>query len=988
MIDVESAPLERERRELSATEGALARRFTSGARKRLGQLALMVGLVIPARNVAIAAVLYGLPHPIWLREVLPLSVAGAALDFAMFLATRRRELRDSRVLRWGEVYFVVRTVVFVLLPTRLFTQLGFEPPAVTLADGFVLLFALFLPLHSRRAWKLASLAEGLLVVAVVLASAVALSPVVIGRLVVEGTATVFLLWCCTRVAPSVLSASTNGGAASSGYRLERLIRQERFGSLWLARHRLLARPAAVRTYSAAGWRRLSLPPPAESERFAQAVASLRSPHSVMLYDYGRTQDDSFYSVSEYITDGEALGAYVNRVGPLPLEEALTLALHVCDSLVEAHERRLAHCDVSPENVILCRMGRMERAAKLVKFDGANIEFFVSRGKPFSARERPWAAPELLRGEHCGRPSDIYQLGLLLELMLTNRQPTRDARGCAVFGDATRHPVAHIVDWCTTPEPRERPRARALREELDRNLYAHCGVLRRDRALNGISIRSSVELPSERVIRQPETPPTVPTISNEIREAARHRLSQVAFADVCVTMGLTVLFNASGSTNPVPAWLRETGFVMLMIFALDLCLWLVCRMRAFSTGFALEAGAFFFVLRAAILSMGMVRGHVQLGLDPPIATFAPLMVLLLPLFVPLRPSSLIVPTALTASFEPIALRFLVPPDFAPAWATAATLAIVVFLWSQVLAHVLYGFRMRASEREEFGAYRRGKLVGQGGYGQVWRAQHDALERDAALKILRVDKDTGPDEQDARLRRFMKEARITSQLTSPHTVKVYDYGINPTGVAYSVMELLDGEDLGSYVKRVGALPEEQVIAIALQICDSLGEAHECGLVHRDIKPGNVFLVGGVDGVQVKVLDFGIADFKERLSVSGSVTERQIGTPPFMPPEAFMGGRIDARSDIYELGCVLYFLLSGRQVFERQTVMATALAHVQEKPEPISSVSAHPVPAELEAVVLRCLEKSPAKRYQSIDELEDALRRVQDAYATEDAFGPTST
>jgi serine/threonine-protein kinase len=238
-----------------------------------------------------------------------------------------------------------------------------------------------------------------------------------------------------------------------------------------------------------------------------------------------------------------------------------------------------------------------------------------------------------------------------------------------------------------------------------------------------------------------------------------------------------------------------------------------------------------------------------------------------------------------------------------------------------------------------------------------------------------------ERQAWLERFRREARITSQLTSPHTVRIYDYGVNQLGVAYSVMELLDGEELDAYVKRTGPMAPAEVIAVALQICDSLGEAHERGIVHRDVKPANVFLVRSGDRVQAKVLDFGLADFTEQLRKPQDTTGRFTGTPAFMPPEAFLGRPIDARSDIYELGCLLYFLLSGRNVFERSTLTGVALAHIREAPVDVDKVSSHPAPAALRVIISRCLEKSPDDRYQSVEELEEDLLWVQD---TESGLG----
>ncbi len=950
-------------------------------------MALVVAVLYPAR----ALTLVGFPHPVWLSEVLPLTVAGVSLDVATYLATRRERLRDHDVLRWGLFYYAVRPALLALLPTRLPTLLGFDPPTLTIAHGFLLLFALFLPLDSGKAWKVASIAVVLQLGATMGGSAVAPSPQLVVRMAATGAVMLFLTWICTRIVPLVAGAKDIEGSAG-GYRIERAIRREAYGTLWLARHHLLARPTGVRTVRLRDWRRLALPPLQELEVFARAAASLRSPHSVTLYDYGTTQDGCLYSASEYL-EGDELGSYVKRTGPLPLEEALTYAFQLSDSLVEAHSRSLAHHGVVPSNVILSRMGRTRRAAKLVKFDVANIEYRLDLANRAMSRERHWDPPELAAGTRCGKPADIYQLGLLLEFMLSGEaqnHPRRSNSGAAEIPE----PIQGLIHWCTRANPIERPRATLLRDQLEYALSALCGWKPRTRALDALPISPTggESAPSEgesaevsrlgllRRLTTGRTKPirsgvqgTLPAIGDDIRQAARERLSQVAVADVVITMTLVSL-SRFGVEGNLPAVRRETGLIVLTVLSMDLCLWLIAKLKEFSTDFAFDAGIFFFIARGAIAAVATIYGFARMGVDPPIMTFAPLMVLLLPLFLPKSPSALVLPTLLCAAIEPLTQFFLVSSDFAPVWQTSLLTAVTVFVWSQVLAAVLYGSRKIASERELFGAYRRGKLLGQGGNGEVWRAKHDVLERDAALKVLRMD-DLHTGEQQAWLERFTREAQVTSQLTSPYTVKVYDYGINETGIAYSVMELLEGEDLKSYVERAGALRADEAIAMALQICDSLGEAHERGLVHRDVKPANVFLVHSIDRVQVKVLDFGLADYAERLADSGHTTARLAGTPAFMPPEAFLGRPIDARSDIYELGCMLYYALSGRNLFERPSMAAMALAHVHHEPDPLSVHSRHPLPDSLEAVISRCVEKLPEARFQSVDELEAALIAVQD-------------
>jgi serine/threonine-protein kinase len=982
-VDVTDAvQVGRETSELTPAAGALTRRNSKAMRERLGELALMMALVAAVLHPARAFVLFGSRHPVWLTDVLPVTAGGVALDLATFFVTRRETLRDEDVLRWGYLYYVLRPALLAVVPTRLPTLLGFEAPVLTIAYGFVLLFALFLPLDSRRAWQLTTLAVLLQVSVAILSSAIPPSPPLVVRMAAAATVVTFLTWCCTQVAPSVGGRATPGAS----YHLEFLIRREAYGALWLARHEMLARPAGVRTIHPRRWRMLSRRSMEDLEHFSKAAAALRSPYSATIYDYGVMQNGSLYSVSEFL-DGKDLQNHMQRVGSLSLEEALTFALQISESLVEAHSRNLAHRGVVPENVILCRLGRSPRVAKLVKFDLSNMECYLE-ARQGAVRDRTWDSPERLAGVHVGKPSDVYQLGNLLAFMLTGKPPDTERTEGSPPDPRVPAQIAALIASCTRQSPHERPRVALVRDELECALTTLCGRKARIRALDGLPILpSSQELPTlqsptrsssreaspsnfksnlERPLHAHRRSPQA--ISDDIREAARGRLAQIALADVAITISLTALARWGVQANP-PAARSLTGLIVLTVLSLDLCLWLIAKLREYSTAFALEAGIFFFIARAAISCVGTIYGFAHMGIDPPIMSFAPLMVLLLPLFIPLPPKSLVLPALVTASIEPFSQAFLVPSDFAPLWQTSLLTAVAVLVWSQVLAQVLYGTRQIASEREEFGAYRRGMLIGQGGSGEVWRAKHDVLERDAALKVLRTD-DLRPDEREAWLRRFKREAQLTSQLSSPYTVKVYDHGINKSGTAYSVMELLEGEDLSSYVKRVGSLPAEQAVAIALQICDSLAEAHERGLVHRDVKPANVFLVRRGDRVHVKVLDFGLANYAERLSTSAHSTARLLGTPAFMPPEAFLGETIDARSDIYGLGCLLYYALSGRNVFERPSLAAMAMAHVHDEPNPLSASSARPLPKALEFIVHRCLNKAPEDRFQSVEELEAAL------------------
>lgn len=239
---------------------------------------------------------------------------------------------------------------------------------------------------------------------------------------------------------------------------------------------------------------------------------------------------------------------------------------------------------------------------------------------------------------------------------------------------------------------------------------------------------------------------------------------------------------------------------------------------------------------------------------------------------------------------------------------------------------------------------------------------------------------PDTYATALTRFEREAQVTAALESPHTVELYDYGVSDDGTLYYVMELLDGIDLDQLVSRHGALPAERVVHILRQVCASLGEAHRRGLVHRDVKPANIYLCNRAFEYDfVKVLDFGLVrkhsaidqqEGADNLSKMGMI----IGTPAYMAPEVITGEPADARSDIYAVGCVAYWLLTGRPVFDAPTLPALLVAQASEQPIPPSRRCDAEIPTGLETLVLDCLTKDPEDRVQSAEEIVARLGRIE--------------
>ena len=285
-----------------------------------------------------------------------------------------------------------------------------------------------------------------------------------------------------------------------------------------------------------------------------------------------------------------------------------------------------------------------------------------------------------------------------------------------------------------------------------------------------------------------------------------------------------------------------------------------------------------------------------------------------------------------------------------------------------------WRRRLSEAElklkQLGQYTLEEKIGEGGMGVVYRARHALMRRDTAVKLLLPDR-ADPDS----IQRFEREVRLTCQLTHPNTIQVYDYGHTPEGIFYYAMEFLRGLNLHELVPRFGPQPEGRVIHILTQICDALAEAHALGLVHRDIKPANIFLCdrGGVPDC-VKVLDFGLV---REYRNGGRDSTRLIGgngaegTPSFMPPEAIEdSARGDPRSDIYSVGALGYYLLTGECVFAAESIRELYDKHLSASPIPPSRRTTNRISAALEATILRCLEKEPDLRPQSVTELRALL------------------
>ncbi|HJL15162.1 MAG TPA: serine/threonine-protein kinase [Sandaracinaceae bacterium LLY-WYZ-13_1] len=419
-------------------------------------------------------------------------------------------------------------------------------------------------------------------------------------------------------------------------------------------------------------------------------------------------------------------------------------------------------------------------------------------------------------------------------------------------------------------------------------------------------------------------------------------------------------------------------------AVMLAMWVLLRRRSFGVGALLGIEATgLHLLSACVLVMGLglpVQVHPEL-------------ILLLGMIVTMSLRAIYVPSTerwtlgLSVSLGGWLLlnawwtgeRALALADADPRYLAPGSLVTNVAVWwffatvvNTRAARVVHGLREQVREARQLGQYTLDEKLGEGGMGVVYRAHHAMLRRPTAVKLLPPDV-----AGEKAIARFEREVQRTASLSHPNIVTVFDYGRTPDGVFYYAMELLEGLDLAQLVGRFGPQPPGRVVHLLAQICDGLAEAHAVGLIHRDVKPANAFLVRqGRTADRVKLVDFGLVKELEAGRNAALTQDDTItGTPQYLSPEAIeRPDEVDARSDLYAVGAVGYFLLTGTQVFEARTVVALASMHLQTAPEPPSARLDAPVPEGLEEVILRCLEKDSDRRPPSAEALRDLLRSLE--------------
>ncbi|MFL5448458.1 MAG: serine/threonine-protein kinase [Gemmatimonadales bacterium] len=491
-------------------------------------------------------------------------------------------------------------------------------------------------------------------------------------------------------------------------------------------------------------------------------------------------------------------------------------------------------------------------------------------------------------------------------------------------------------------------------------------------------------------RRPSTPVRTATSSRPGNSLPSELLGQtcrrvgivsIVFASLWV---ITLILN-----NIVAGWLGQMAFMQaLWPFPGNLVsgvgvasslgmTWLAHRLSG--KPLLLDVGAGYLVVQCLLIAILSQWAPVPIS---PRVSWVCIPILFYPAIVPNTPRRTLITSLLAASTEPVALAlsylrgvevhlnaFYIMWDFLPTYICAFLVVIPV--------KIIHRLGQQVRRARELGSYRLEEPLGKGGMGEVYRATHQMLARPAAVKLIRSELigSSSPSAAKIIIERFRREAEAAASLRSPHTINLYDFGISQDGTFFLVMELLDGLDLETLIERYGPVPADRAVHLLRQACESLAEAHTRGLVHRDIKPSNIFTCRmGLDVDFVKVLDFGLVKAMgegDRESTMLTQPDSTTGTPAYIAPEVIRGDRVpDHRLDIYTLGCVGYWLLTGRMVFQAPNAIQLMYQHANTAPVAPSQRSELEVPADLDRIILSCLAKLPEDRPQTAHELSRLL------------------
>jgi serine/threonine-protein kinase len=480
----------------------------------------------------------------------------------------------------------------------------------------------------------------------------------------------------------------------------------------------------------------------------------------------------------------------------------------------------------------------------------------------------------------------------------------------------------------------------------------------------------------------------------LMEASR-RLALMAMMAFALWIIANILWHATFATfhptAPNPGF-RAPDVITIIAAAASLALWLFIRHTRKSPQFYLNLGLGYLVLTCFAIALVMHWGLPTIQPLEPMISWTGVVMLMFAAVLPVNPRNMLIAALIGASMNPVGMAL----THVHGLGTLDALKIGMLMHytdfmlagiAYVISRVVTRLGKQVTKAREMGSYQLGELIKRGGMGEIYKATHRMLARPAAIKLIRAEMLGTTDGESAELAvtRFRREAEAAASLRSPHTVELFDFGVTEDETFYFVMELLEGVDLDTLVKEHGPLPPSRVVHILVQACESLAEAHERGLVHRDIKPANIHLgKAGIRRDWVKVLDFGLVKSVNQEKMGDSLATavgRTPGTPAYMSPEMTLSESVDARADIYALGCVAYFLLTGKLVFEAGNAFQMVAMHIQHAPVPPSLRANVQVPPALEAVILKCLAKNPDDRYASVIELSRALQATRIPVWTEE-------
>ena len=501
------------------------------------------------------------------------------------------------------------------------------------------------------------------------------------------------------------------------------------------------------------------------------------------------------------------------------------------------------------------------------------------------------------------------------------------------------------------------------------------------------------------------PPLAKSTPPELSRPRERRLPSDLLQQASARLGILSLLGGAlwvlgpllahlGSHVPFP---QVLDFVAAVSVVASAVLFVYTRRRRRDPQFILDLGLAYMVLTA--LALGFTAHLSPFGTPDTLARWTPeptlswvgVVVLMFAAIVPTAPHKMLVAGFAAVSMNPIGMliglargtRQFGPPVNALVMHYPDYLLCGIAV---VVSHVVTQLGRQVSKARELGSYEVGELLGRGGMGEVYKATHRMLARPAAIKLIRPEMLAGDHElTNTVVQRFYREAGVAASLRSSHTVEVYDFGVTDDDTLYFVMEFLEGMDLESLVERHGPLPVGRVIYILRQVGDSLAEAHARGLVHRDIKPANIHIgCVGLHADFVKVLDFGLVKAPSRSGAEQSIATGAgiaVGTPTYMAPEMVFGEAVGPPADLYAVGCVAHFLLTGKTVFDAENALQMIAKHLQAAPVPPSQRTEQSIPRAMDQLVLSCLAKEPSDRPQTGAAFIRALATVPAQPWTED-------